>query len=728
MDDATFRRLRAAIEDPDHQHGAAFGILAEISSALTIAESDGDEPGRRRARDLVIRCLERRETLGPSTELLDALVSRCGLYPYLDAEQLGLADLLSYEAHRPLRQPAGRKLVFHAMQAEAYARLMDGENVVLSAPTSFGKSLIIDALLASGRYDNVVVIVPTIALIDEARRRLTSTAADHKVITHPTQPPAARNVWVLTQERALELDPLPRVDLLVVDEFYKLNSDRDPERAELLNQALYRIWKKARQFYLLGPNVGGLVTLPAAFQFRYLPSTDSTVAVDMIAVDTEAGDDAALTRLVREELTGPTLVYCSSPARATVFARVIVEALRQDGPATAGEHDAAVWVAKHYAPDWSLVEALKAGVGIHHGRIPRALAHWMVQAFNADDAKLRFLVCTSTLIEGVNTTAKNVVIVDHKLERKALDLFTFNNIRGRSGRMFKHFTGRVYLFGEEPGGELGLVDIPVLTQPETAPESLLLEVDELDLSSRSKDRLAPFLQQDRLSLDALKANPGVDLQQQLDLAETLGDNPGHWSSVLGWANPLYPEYDQLKAVVELIWDAFPGARKGRRWGAGSASALTHALFNVRPRVGEFDPATLIESQRAFWVGKDDSKTPDDIVLDVLTFLRNGVGFGVPRYLRVVDTIQREVLARARMPSGDLRPFAAALEGLFMPSPLAALDEYGLPPEVAVRLRRHLVPPGEDDSLDAVLARLKGLPRDLLDGFDQRLLDEAQRDL
>lgn len=728
MDAETFTRLRAAIEDADSLEGTAFEILAEVSSALTISETDGDEAGRRRARDLVIRCRERREELGASTELLDALVARCGLYPYLDPDALGLADLLSYEAHRPLAQPSGRDLVFHAMQAEAYVRLMDGENVVLSAPTSFGKSLIIDTLVASGRYHNVVLIVPTIALIDEARRRLTSTAPNHKVITHPSQAPAERNVWVLTQERALELDPLPSVDLLVVDEFYKLSLEQDPERGELLNQALYRLWKKARQFYLLGPNVGGLVTLPAAFEFRYLPSTDSTVAVDLIHVDTEDGDEATLARLVRDELSGPTLIYCSSPARATEFARVIVGALRDQGRDRDGDEEAADWIAQHYASDWSLVNAIRAGVGIHHGRVPRSLGHWMVQAFNAEDAKLRYLVCTSTLIEGVNTTAKNVVIVDHKLQRKALDLFTFNNIRGRSGRMFRHFTGRVYLFGPEPGGELELVDIPVLTQPDSTPESLLLEVEEPDLTSKSKDRLAPFLAQDQLSLDTLKANPGVDLQRQLDLAETLADNPADWSSVLRWSRPLFPEYDQLKAVIGLIWESFPGPRQGRRWGPGSASALTYLLFSMRPRDGLFDPATLIESQRSWWVGKDDEKTGDDIVLEVLTFLRNAVGFGVPRYLRVLDTIQREVLGRAGVATGDLRPYAAALEGLFMPAPLAALDEYGLPPEVAGRLQRQLVPSGEEAALDDVLVRLKALTPDVLTGFERRLLIEAQRDL
>ena len=74
----------------------------------------------------------------------------------------------------------------------------------------------------------------------------------------------------------------------------------------------------------------------------------------------------------------------------------------------------------------------------------------MISAF--ERGEINFLVCTSTLIEGVNTKAKNVIVYDQSIgrTRRPIDLFTFNNIRGRSGRMFSHVTGRVYLFKRAP--------------------------------------------------------------------------------------------------------------------------------------------------------------------------------------------------------------------------------------------------------------------------------------
>ena len=84
----------------------------------------------------------------------------------------------------------------------------------------------------------------------------------------------------------------------------------------------------------------------------------------------------------------------------------------------------------------------------------------MIRAF--EEGKLKALLCTSTLIEGVNTSAKNVVVYDSKLNRKSLDFFTFNNIRGRSGRMFRHFVGNIFVFDAPPQEELPFVDMPAI--------------------------------------------------------------------------------------------------------------------------------------------------------------------------------------------------------------------------------------------------------------------------
>jgi hypothetical protein len=657
--------LKRAIDDSDRFQRDAFEILGEIAQLQSMGFDD--EQARQQARDLVIRCLERRDQMGSARVVHNALLERAGLYPYLEnVEDLSLGDRIAYEAHRPLISPRP-EFVFHEKQAQVYARLLDGDNVILTAPMSFGKSLIVDALIVSGEYANIVVVVPTIALIDETRRRLSALNEEQelgfKIITHPGQAQEERNIFVFTQERVLQEETLPRLDLAVIDEFYKLRLERDPQRAVLLNIALARLRDLSKQLYLLGPSVGELRDLPAEFEHRYIPSHDSTVAFDVIDVN-RTGNDRADLLAICSELREPTLIYARTPARAHDIASWLTE----ENPHAGGIPAAAKWVADNYHPDWTLVRALEAGIGIHHGRMPRSLAHYQVAAFN--NGLLQFLVCTQTLIEGVNTTAKNIIIVDDTIDRRKLDLFTFRNIMGRSGRMFEHFVGRVYLFNPAPQDELPSIDIPAISQPDDAPTELLLGLRADDLSPMSRDRIAPYVEQDRLSAEVLRENR-VDPDAQIALAESLHDDPPRWSQALAWER--FPSYEQLNAVVELIWKHFAPA--ARRWGAYSPAQCTflalQASYGRRPK-------DLIAEQLTYWQQREKPRSVDQVVLDVLTFERNGLTFGLPRYLRVVDLIQRDVLTRYNMRVGNYSQFAAAAEAAFRPPALAALDEYGIP--------------------------------------------------
>ncbi|PKY11112.1 hypothetical protein B1757_06365, partial [Acidithiobacillus marinus] len=148
--------------DPQWLKDNAFQALAEISSLLTQNENAG--------REALIRTLEFRSVLDGYQAIITALVQRAGLYPYTsNPENLSTTDLLNFEFHKVVGL---NEIVLHSVQGQVYRALLDGANVILSAPTSFGKSLLIDAMVASRRYARIVVIVPTIALIDETRRRL----------------------------------------------------------------------------------------------------------------------------------------------------------------------------------------------------------------------------------------------------------------------------------------------------------------------------------------------------------------------------------------------------------------------------------------------------------------------------------------------------------------------------------------------------------------------------
>jgi len=53
------------------------------------------------------------------------------------------------------------------------------------------------------------------------------------------------------------------------------------------------------------------------------------------------------------------------------------------------------------------------------------------------------LVSTTTITEGVNTSAKNLIITNNKKGTKSLKKFDAKNIAGRAGRFLKYYSGRV---------------------------------------------------------------------------------------------------------------------------------------------------------------------------------------------------------------------------------------------------------------------------------------------
>jgi hypothetical protein len=710
MADNLIDELLARLESPEPLNGDAFGMLRDLAHLVNRdGQRDNSDP---RIQRLVLRALDRREQFSQIGFVLDALVRQRGLYPYLSQNELGFGASVALEIHRPENLV---DVVFHSAQASVYQQLLAGNNVILSAPTSFGKSLIIDAMIATNRYHNIVVVVPTIALIDETRRRLGEKFRGvFKMITHASQARADRNIFVLTQERVIDFPPFDGLDFFVIDEFYKLDPRQDSERAMLLNQALYRLLKSGAQFYMLGPNIRELpARLPDRFKATFISTDYATVVSELHRIHaTQADKLEKLVNLCRE-LTEPTLIYCASPASARRVAAALAAA-GLGSESTEGS-EAGDWAAEHYHPDWVFARAIRRGIGVHHGRVPRALQQYCVRAFN--DGILRFLVCTSTLIEGVNTKAKNIVVYDNKISRRKYDYFTFNNIRGRSGRMFQHFVGQVYLFNDPPAEDFPVVDLPLFTQGEQTPESLLIQMGTEDLTPRSRQRLESVEAQNLLPMDTLRANRGIDPTAQLQLATELERNAAGYHSKLSWNQ--MPDAAQLLTCCQLIWNyLIPDT--GMRATVSSGEQLNYRLNRFRLN---HSIRRLILQELA----SQESPDADLAVESVLEFIRYWPTFAFPRLLMALDGIQRVIYQRAGLRPGEYSMFATALENSFLPAGLAALDEYGIPIEVARKNARAL---GQPTALDEALAAVKSVDLAQLDltPFERTLVSDTRKSL
>lgn len=173
-----------------------FDYYKEIANLIV----EGNEE---KARDLLIRLLALYEENGISyDEITNHLIREVGLYPYMKDETANWEDSFARNLFEAEVSP-GEYKVLHREQFQLLNSLLQGNNIAVSAPTSFGKSFIIDAFITIRKPKNVVIIVPTIALMDETRRRIYKKfAGEYNIITTVNAPIYEKNIFIFPQERA----------------------------------------------------------------------------------------------------------------------------------------------------------------------------------------------------------------------------------------------------------------------------------------------------------------------------------------------------------------------------------------------------------------------------------------------------------------------------------------------------------------------------------------------
>lgn len=674
------------------ESASTIDVLQAINTTVNRSNSEWE------GRDLVIRALDKFQLFDAVEQsLLLNMVRAVGLFPYITPHlsNIALSDRLAYEAHRVDGVEQG--MVFHHLQAHVFSLLMQGRNVVLSASTSVGKSLVIDAVLAQRLFKKVVVIVPTIALIDETRRRLVKRFKDFNLITHPSQEalPATTNVYLLTQERVIQRPDLADVEFFVLDEFYKIDLANDTDestRAVDLSLAFHKLAKTGAQFYMLGPHIQKISGLDG-YEYHFIPSDYSTVAVDIQNFNLGMRSEKRPEKLLElvKSLDSPTLIYCQAPPSANRVAEYLIKnAGLTPVPET---QEIAAWISKHYHPEWNVAKAISLGIGIHHGGVPRALQQYIVKLFN--EGLIKRIICTSTMIEGVNTSAENVIIYDRRLNTSTLDYFTYKNISGRAGRMNKYFIGKVFMLEAAPLEEGLTVEYPIGHQDESSPMGLLMQLEPEYLTDISRGRLQEAYTNPILSPATLIENRHIPIDRQVEVADTIIRDLANSRKLLGWKG--IPEPSQLNYLCELVY-SLEGKNLMDYMISSSSQLAWHinALRNQKSLPSYLKEA--VDNRRG-------DETASEAINLRLKFIRNMACFRLPRDIMAINKIQTDVLTKRGTEPGDFSFFAEQLENMFLDPLLTALDEYGIPTQISTQIKNLILP---SEHLNDLLAKLRTL--------------------
>jgi len=207
------------------------------------------------------------------------------------------------------------------------------------------------------------------------------------------------------------------------------------------------------------------------------------------------------------------------------------------------------WITKYVIDTWCVLDFLNYEIGIHDGALQKHISTSIINYFN--EQKLKYLFCTSTIIEGVNTSAKNVVFFDStKGFNKEIDFFDYRNIKGRSGRMMVHYIGNIYDFNPQPKKENILVDIPFHEQNPICDE-ILINISKPDIKDKDSEqykRLNTYSKEER----ELFRHNGVNIIGQKLILDFLDKNINEVYHNINWT--YFPKYSQLQFCLELAWN------------------------------------------------------------------------------------------------------------------------------------------------------------------------------
>ena len=616
---------------------------------------------------------------------LNHLIREVGIYPYINTNTSIFTDKLVCECFKVNVGELEPK-VLHREQSRILKILLSGENLILSAPTSFGKSFIIDAIIAIKKPTNTLIIVPTISLMDETRRRLTKKFVDkYHIITTSKSQVKEKNIIIFPQERALEyFENLPKefkFDFFIVDEFYKVSSRYDKDRASVLQHTILKYSKISKQRYYLCPNIDKLNKDDSLCKnMNFIPITNNTVFIDIHKSYEEKNFNKNTKLIEILNQNNKTLIYTKSQNEIKNTCDIIIRSSFKTVFPKSLKHFSQ-WILKHYG-EFYLINSLRKAVGIHHGKLHRCLSQIQVKLFEETNG-LQTIISTSSLIEGINIPAKNLILWNNKKATSNLDSFTYKNILGRSGRMFQYFVGRVFLLEKPPKENEEVLDIEINIDSMVGDENIQQE-----LPSDKQEEIQNFREQlikiiGKKSYEKLRKFPKFNNNKNIiiEIAKLLVDsslNPRAFSYLL---DNKPDEWFLLNTMAKI------------------------SQFHIQGNSTHLNMVDLIKQISFNWQ-RDIPTLLQEMNVSLETFfeVENHISFKISSLFADMN-ILAQVLCLSNV---DISPFVTRLSNAFLPSVVFTLEEFGLPRMLSKKLHKYKFINFEDNNLyiDDALMRFK----------------------
>lgn len=369
-------------------------------------------------------------------------------------------------------------------------------NLVVVAPTSYGKSEIIVQKVQDNIGKKICILVPSKALLAQTKKNLLNNEVIKenfkKIITHPDMFRSEDEsfIAVLTQERFLSLlqkDKGVAIDLICVDEAHNLLEDET--RAHLLAQVLLIAQKRNPSFIVnfFTPFLRDAKSLEITNQgksvrdklidenlkverFYTFDSKDRTTSMydqflaRSFPLKTEDYDDDV--SFILSYKSDKNIVYLNRPMNAEQVASALAEKslpieLNRDLQKVIDS------ISDLIHKEYNLLKCLRKGIVYHHGGIPDIIRMYIEDVYSRYE-QMKFIVSTSTLLEGVNIPASSMFLLTPKIGKGHLSSSQFKNLIGRVCRFRE-------IFHREKGDLKYLEPIIYIVKGNYSPKNFSLE-------------------------------------------------------------------------------------------------------------------------------------------------------------------------------------------------------------------------------------------------------------
>lgn len=479
-------------------------------------------------------------------DIVSILIDAFQLYGYIE-EISDYSNMFLYDSFDIKLHSYDGNLIEHLNngQLSLIKEMERNEKVLISAPTSFGKTTLVLEYLFNNVHllNNIIFILPTKSLIEELYLKLLKINKQipqfqRYDITLNILKKTGRTIRILTPEKFLnyyEYNGLYNIDFIVMDEVYKIENDGEQIDGSVVDNRSYKFRKVLELIsdtnikvialspytYLKEESMKGFMEKYQIIEInrniKYVHheyenlSTTSSYA-DFFECDKPLNKDYKTipqkAYLILKKINrSKNIVYISDISKGLDIIQLIKEnnldfLNNEINEEEKNRYDIFV---KHLeetynledGDDWYVISALKIGIGIYISSMPRYVKKEIIRLY--DKGVINCLFVTTAFVEGVNSTAENIIITSECTARNIkLNDMSLLNISGRAGRFGKKYIGKVFFISDSVYNRVDRVkdDGVSLRNPnyesnnsEKARDDYEIEmIDEIYLSQEEKNR------------------------------------------------------------------------------------------------------------------------------------------------------------------------------------------------------------------------------------------------